>query len=270
MRHDAIQIRFAKRYRVLIALLAAFGMSGSIANPAHSELLQLDIIGTVRFAGCPYDGMCWLYPLMWAVSSGESMTLRVIYDPDVPLSGDYSEADYYYAEYDHAIPLQSPLGMEISFGSYGISVGSNGAAAEDYWISVFDVIESYPNFPDIQESIGIQIEVPPGSVILPGPPGFHDLEFHGIYCFFTNFGGHDFLVGPSIPAGFPLFDWDDIQLRVEVSDPIYDQLGFAFINIDQVTLTPVPEPSVRLGVLAGAAVLGLLHRTQRGKRRRQF
>jgi hypothetical protein len=42
------------------------------------------------------------------------------------------------------------------------------------------------------------------------------------------------------------------------------------MNIDQVTLTTLPEPSVRLGVLAGAALLGLLQRRQRSKRRRSF
>jgi hypothetical protein len=269
MHREAIQIRFAKRYCVLIGFLAALGLSGLFANPARSELVQLDVVGTVRFAGCPYDGNCWLYPLMWDVPKGESMTLRVVYDSEVPLSGDYSEADYYYAEYDHAIPLESPLGMEISFGPYAISVGSNGAPAEYYWIGVFDVINAYPNFPDIQESIHIQIDVPPGSVILPGPPGFHDLEFQDIYYNFSNLSS-DFLVGPSIPAGFPLFDWELVQLVVEVYDPIYARLGFVFMNIDQVTLTTLPEPSVRLGVLAGAALLGLLQRRQRSKRRRSF
>jgi hypothetical protein len=268
MPHEAIQIRFAKRYRVLIGFLAAFEMSGVFANPAHSELIQMDVVGTVRFAGCPYDGNCWQYPLMWNVPKGESMTLRVVYDSEVPLSGDYSEADYYYAEYDHAIPLESPLGMEISFGPYAISVGDNGGAAEYYWIYVFDLIYSL-GYTETNESIGIQIEAPPGSIILPGPPGFHDLEFQAIYYSFSNTFS-DFLVGPSIPAGFPLFDWDSTQLRVEVYDPIYARLGFVFMDIDQVTLTTLPEPSVHLGVLAGSALLGLLHRRQRGKRRHTF
>ena len=147
------------------------------------------------------------------------MTLRMIYDDGIPLSEDFSEADYYYAIYDHAIPLQSPLGVEVSFGPYSASVGSNGAAADYYWISVFDVIEPYPNFSDISESIGINIEVSPGSVILRGPPGFHDLELYGIYYNLRNFYGEDFLVGTSIPAGFPEFNWEDILLTVDVMTP---------------------------------------------------
>ena len=243
-------------------------LSALLANPASGELVQLDIVGTVSFAGCPYSGMCWLYPLMWGVSGGEHMSLRVIYDDELPLSEDWSEADHYYAIYDHAIPLQSPLGMEVSFGPYSVSVGSNGAAADYYWISVFDVIEPFPNFPDISESIGINIQVPPGSVILQGPLGFHDLELYGIFYDLLNFYGEDFLVGKSIPAGFPEFNWENILLTVEVYDPIYDQDGIAFLTIDSLTLTTVPEPSARLVVLAGAALLGLLERRQKGKRRR--
>ena len=268
MQHAAVQIRLATRYRVLIRLLTAFGMSGAFANPAQSDLMQLDVVGTVRFAGCPYAGNCWAYPLMWNVPNGESMTLRVVYDSEVPLSGDYSEASYYYAEYDHAIPLQPPLGMEISFGSYAIRVGSNGAPAEYYWINVFDLIYSL-GYTETNESIGIHIETPPGSVILQAPPGFHDLEFQAIHYNFSN-AWSDFLTGPSIPAGFTLFDWDRTQLWVEVYDPIYEQLGYVFMDVDQLTLTTLPEPSLRLGVLASAALLGLLHRRQRELRRRSF
>jgi hypothetical protein len=176
------------------------------ANVASSELVQLDIVGTVSFVGCPYSGMCGPRPLMWGVSGGESMTLRIVYDPQVPLSGDFSEAEFYYAEYDHPIPLRSNLGMEVSFGPYAATIGWNGAAEEYYWISVFDVIQPFPNFPDLSEAIGVNIEVPAGSLILPGPPGFHDLELTGIHYGLRNFYGQDFLNGTSIPAGFPEFD----------------------------------------------------------------
>jgi len=71
-------------------------------------------------------------------------------------------------------------------------------------------------------------------------------------------------------SGFPLFDWDLDQLVVEVYDPIYARQGFVFMNIDQVALTTLPEPSVRLGVLAGAALLGLLEHGRKGKRRRSL
>jgi len=238
-------------------------LSALLASPASSELVQVDIVGTVDFVGCPYSGTCWLYPLMWGVSGGEFMTLRVIYDDGIPISEDDSQPDHYCVYYDHAIPLESPLGMEVSFGPYAANVGSSGAAASYYWINVFDVIESYPNFPDISEAIGINIEVPPGSVILQGPPGFHDLELYGIDYGLRNFYGEDFLVGPSIPAGFPEFNWEDILLTVEVYDPIYDHDGIAFLTIDSLTLTTLPEPSARPVVLAGAALLGLLKRRQR-------
>jgi hypothetical protein len=253
------------------AVRAAYSLSllgVLLASPARSELVQVDIVGTVFFEGCPYSGMCWKYPLMWGVSGGEPMTLRVVYDDGIPISEDFSQADHYFVFYDYAIPLQSPLGMEVSFGPYAVSVGSGGAAASYYWINVFDVIEPYPNFPDISEAIGINIEVPLGSVILQGPPGFHDLELYGIYYDLRNFYGADFLVGTSIPAGFPEFKWEDILLTVEVYDPIYDQDGIAFLTIDSLTLTTVPEPSSRLVVLVGAALLGLLERRQKGKRRR--
>ena len=75
-------------------------------------------------------------------------------------------------------------------------------------------------------------------------------------------------MGKSIPAGFPEFNWENILLTVEVYDPIYGQDGIAFLTIDSLTLTTVPEPSARLVVLAGAALLGLLERRQKGKRRR--
>jgi len=243
-------------------------VSALLASPASSELVQVDIVGTVFFEGCPYSGTCWMYPLMWGVSGGEPMTLRMIYDDGIPISEDYSQADHYLVYYDHAIPLQSPLGMEVSLGPYAVSVGSSGAAASYYWISLFDVIESYPNFPDVSEGIGVNIEVPSGSVILQAPVGFHDLELYGIYYDLLNFYGEDFLVGTSIPAGFPEFEWENILLTVEVYDPIYDQDGIAFLTIDSLTLTTVPEPSSRLVVLAGAALLGLLERRQKGKRRR--
>jgi len=265
MQREATQIRFAKRYCVFIRLLAAFGMSGALASTAHSDLIQLDLVGTIRFAGCPYDGNCWAYPLMWNVPKGESMALRVVYDSNVPLSGDYSNAAYYYAEYDHAIPLQPPLGMEISFGPYAVSIGGNGAPAEYYWISVYDEIDD-PNSDYIKESVDIEIDAPVGSVIVPGPADFHDLEFHAIYLNFFN-SYSDFLLGPSIPEGFPLFDWNTTQLYAEFYDPIYDRLGFVFMDVDQLTLTSLPEPSMRLGILAGSALLGLLHRRQTDKRR---
>ena len=244
-------------------------LSALLANPASSELYQLNIVGTIFFAGCPYSGMCWLSPLMWGVSGGEPTTLRVIYDDEIPLSEDLSGADYYYVYYDHAIPLRSPLGMEVSFGPYTANVGSNGAAAEYYWIDVYDVPEPY-DIDDDEEAVGINIMVPPGSVILQGPPGFDDLELYGIFFSLGNsFGSdNDFVLGTSIPARFPELDWDHYQLRVEVYDPIYDRDGIAFLSIDSLTLTTVPEPSVRLNVLAGAALLGLLHRRQRSKRRR--
>ena len=117
------------------------------------------------------------------------MTLRVIYDPEVPLSEDLSEADFYYAIYEHAIPLQSHLGMQITFGPYAANVGSGGVAADSYTIDVFDVIEPFPNFPDISEAIGINITVPPRSLSMPGPPGFHDLELRGILYDLRNFYG---------------------------------------------------------------------------------
>jgi hypothetical protein len=255
--------RSAMRATYSLTLLSAL-----LASPASSELVQVDIVGTVYFEGCPYSGTCWMYPLMWGVSGGEPMTLRAVYDDGIPISGDLSQADHYFVCYDHAIPLRSPLGMEVSFGPYAVSVGSSGAAASYYWFNVFDVIEPYPNFPDLSEAIGINIEVPPGSVTLQGPPGFHDLELYGIYYDLRNFYGEDFLVGPAIPAGFPEFNWEDILLTVDVYDPIYDQDGIAFLTIDNVTLTTVPEPSARLVILAGAALLGLLGRRQKGKRRR--
>ena len=97
------------------------------------------------------------------------MTLRAIYDDGIPISGDFSQPDHYFVCYDHATPLQSPLRMEVSFGPYAVSVGSGGEAASYYWIDLFDVIEPYPNFPDISEAIGINIEVSPGSVVLQAP-----------------------------------------------------------------------------------------------------
>jgi hypothetical protein len=211
------------------------------ANPASSELVQLDIAGTLFFVGCPSAISCASYPLMWGASGGEAMTLRVIYDTEAPLSADLSQADHYYAIYDHALPLQSPLGMEATFGPYAADVGSGGAAADSYSIEVFDVIESFPNFPDLSEAIAIDISVTPGSLRLPGPPGFHDLDLKGISYGFRNFYGQDFLNGTAIPAGFPEFNWEDILLMVDVHDPIYGRDGTAFLTVDRLTLTTLPS-----------------------------
>jgi hypothetical protein len=233
------------------------------ANPASSELIQVDIVGTVFFAGCPYSGMCSPYPLMWGVSGGESMTLRVVYDAKIPLSEDLSEPDSYYAIYGHTIPLQSPLGMEVTFGPYAANVGSGGVPADYYEIDVFDVIEPYPNYPDLSESIGIKIGVAPGSLSLPGPPGFHDLDFKGIHYGLRNFYGEDFLDGMSIPARFPELNWEDILLTVDVHDPIYGQDGKAFLRIESLTLKMLPSvPGLSIGgaVLLASALIAAASR----------
>jgi hypothetical protein len=54
--------------------------------------------------------------------------------------------------------------MEVTFGPYAANVGSDGVAAASYTIDVFDVIEPFPNFPDLSEAIGINITVPPGGL----------------------------------------------------------------------------------------------------------
>jgi hypothetical protein len=177
---------------------------------------------------------------MWGISGGEGMTLRAIYDSDAPLAGDFSTPETFSALYEHALPLDSPLGMEVSFGPYAAKLGSGGVAANAYAIDVFDVIIPYPNFPDLSEAISINIQVAPFSLSLPGPAGFHDLDMRGISLGFRNFYGRDFLNGSSLPAGFPDFDWEDVLLTVDVYDPIYDRNGSAFLQIDSLTLSTLP------------------------------
>jgi hypothetical protein len=111
------------------AAYSLFLVSALLASPASSELVQVDIVGTVFFEGCPYSGTCWKYPLMWGVSGGETMTLRAIYADGIPISEDYSQADHYLVYYDHAVPLRSPLGMEVSFGPYAVRASSDRNAA---------------------------------------------------------------------------------------------------------------------------------------------
>jgi hypothetical protein len=121
---------------------------------------------------------------------------------------------------------------------------------DKYGISVFDVIIPFPNHPDLSEAIGIAITVPPLSLNLPGPSGFHDLDLRGIAFDFQNFYGEDFLNGGSIPTGFPSFNWKNTLLKVTVYDPVYDHDGTAFLRVDTLTLsTPLSVPGLTIGGL---------------------
>ncbi|MBW1688768.1 MAG: hypothetical protein JRS35_27370 [Deltaproteobacteria bacterium] len=237
--------------RVIRRAASSFAvLSILLARVASGELVQVDVVGTVDFLGCPSAISCSSFPLMWGISGGESMTLRMVYDSDAPLAGDLSTSEAFLMTYEHALPLQSPLGVQVTFGPYDADVGSAGVEPDKYGISVFDVIIPFPNYPDLSEAIGITITVPPLGVNLPGPPGFHDLDLSGIAFSFQNFYSEDFLNGGSIPIGFPSFNWENTLLTVAVYDPVYDRNGTAFLEVDSLTLsTPLSVPGLTTGGL---------------------
>lgn len=212
-----------------------------VARLAGGAPVQVEAAGTVDFVGCPSAISCPSYPLMWGVSGGESMTLRMFYDPAIPVAEDLSDPEAFLVRYEHALPLQPPLGVEVVFGPYVANVGSAGVAPEMYRITVFDVILPYPNYPDISEVITVATSVAPLTLTLPGPSGYHDLDLRGISFGFRNFYGEDFLNGPEIPPAFPGFNWEELMLTVDVYDPVYDRDGTAFLKVENLTVTPAPS-----------------------------
>lgn len=225
----------------------------ALATAAGAERVQVDITGDVDFAGCP-TSFCASFPLMWGISGGESMTLRVVYDSAAPLVEDVSEPGLFFQRnYEHVLPLVSPLGVRVDFGPYSARVGGGGAVAEAYTINVFDAIDLLA-FPEVGELIALTISVPPQTLTLSGPPGFHDLELKNIELDFFNV--HDlFLNGAEIPAGFPGFAWENTLLAVDVYDPIYDRDGTAILDIQSLVVsTPASRSVPGLGP-RGALVL---------------
>ena len=122
------------------------------------------------------------------------------------------------------------------------------------------MITTYPGHEDLSEWISIEITVPPLSLQLPGPSGFHDFDLMGIEFSFVNFHREDFLTGGSIPAGFPAFDWQYTLLMVDVHDVVYDRNGTAFLKVDSLTLsTPQSGPGLTTGGFLLLAVISHEH-----------
>ena len=101
-------------------------------------------------------------------------------------------------------------------------------------------------------------------MVLPGEPGFHDLELRRIQLSFGNYplSSNDFVTNVEIPDGFPSFAWDEIEMIVEVHDPVYGRDGRAFLAVAQLTVTTLPEPTpvptlapVPMALLAGGLLL---------------
>ena len=224
---------------------------------SRAEIRQITITGTVDFVGCPSAISCPAFPGMWGISGGEPMTARLTYDDESPLAFlDDQSPDFVSARYDHALPLSSPLGVEVDFGPYSATAGSSGAAASRYAIHLFDDLESLC-CPDISEHVGLELTVPAFSFTLSAP-GFNDLDLRTVRLDFISYSGiEDLLDGPALPPDFPELAWEEVRLTVNVFDPIWARDGRAFLDVDSLQLShvlPIPTLS-RWGVIALAASL---------------
>ena len=124
--------RVLRRAASLFAVLSIL-----LARVASGELVQVDVVGTVDFLGCPSAISCSSFPLMWGISGGESMTLRMVYDSDAPVAEDLCSPDAVLMNYEHALPRQSPIGVLVNFGPYDEDVCSADVEPDNYEICVF-------------------------------------------------------------------------------------------------------------------------------------
>jgi len=219
------------------ALLFCF----TVPRIGAAAIRQIEITGTVDFAGCPSAISCSSFPFMWGVSGGEAMTARLVYDESSPLAFlDDAAPDYVSARYEHTLPLTAPLGVHIQFGPYSATAGSSGAPADRYAIHLFDDLNS-TCCPDLSESVAVEMVVPPFSFSMSAPPGYHDLDLRVVRLDFLNYSGiDDLLNGAVLPPGFAELAWEDIRLTVDVYDPIYARDGRAFLTVESLQSTQVP------------------------------
>lgn len=242
--------------RASCLLVSAIAMTIITPEAARATLYRLTMTATLNFVGCPSAISCPAFPLMWGVSGGEGVTLEVIFDDAIPAAViDDATPLYVSARYDHALPLATPLGVDVQFGPYSAAAGSRGATPDRYAISVFDDLGS-GCCPGLPESVGVEMLVPPLSVTLAGPDGFHDLDLKSVRLDFLNYGGGgNLLTGAALLPGFPELAWDESRLTVEVFDPIYGRDGRAFIDVmSVVSVEPVAIQSVP-AVSRGGAIL---------------
>jgi hypothetical protein len=213
----------------------------TLPRTSAAVIHQVIITGTVDFVGCPSAISCPSFPLMWGISGDEAMTAWLIYDDESPLAWlDDQSPSFVSARYDHSLPLPAPLGIEVHFGPYSAVAGSSGAPASRYAIHLSDDLNS-TCCPDLSESVGLEMTVPPLSFSLSAPSGFHDLDLRVVRLDFLNFSGiDDLLNGSLLPPNFPGLAWEEVRLTVDVFDPIDARDGRAFLTVETMQISQVP------------------------------